>query len=220
MSRAANRNSSKPFGGWATPLNNEKKRGRPPRSGFSRQILLQYVLSLLAYCFGLPLLGFFCTVLASSRTWTGRELLYPILSWARDYAILLLIGGLCAGILAITIYFICKPLRYVDSLVNTLLRKMARSPEKPVELPSDLSNAADRLNVIRQEMLRNSAAAHEAEQRKNDLIVTISRTISKLPLTSVIGYLDARCATSPRSHLSCAPDTPELRWTRRRDLRI
>ena len=168
-------------------MNNEKKRGRPPRSGFSRQILLQYALSLLAYCFGLPLLGFFCTVLASSRTWTGRELLYPILSWARDYATLLLIGGLCAGILAITIYFICKPLRYVDSLVNAS-QEMARSPEKPVELPSDLSNAADRLNVIRQEMLRNSAAAHEAEQRKNDLIVYLAHDL-KTPLTSVIGYL-------------------------------
>ena len=168
-------------------MNNGTKKGSPPRSGFSRQILLQYVLSLLAYCFGLPLLGLFCAILASSRTWTGRELLYPLLSWARDYAMLLLIVGLCAGIFAITIYFICKPLRYVDSLVNAS-QEMALSPEKPVELPPALSNAADRLNVIRQEMLRSNAAAHEAEQRKNDLIVYLAHDL-KTPLTSVIGYL-------------------------------
>lgn len=168
-------------------MNNGTKKGSPPRSGFSRQILLQYVLSLLAYCFGLPLLGLFCAILASSRTWTGRELLYPLLSWARDYAMLLLIVGLCAGIFAITIYFICKPLRYVDSLVNAS-QEMALSPEKPVELPPALSNVADRLNVIRQEMLRSNAAAHEAEQRKNDLIVYLAHDL-KTPLTSVIGYL-------------------------------
>ena len=100
---------------------------------------------------------------------------------------LLLIVGLCAGIFAITIYFICKPLRYVDSLVNAS-QEMALSPEKPVELPPALSNAADRLNVIRQEMLRSNAAAHEAEQRKNDLIVYLAHDL-KTPLTSVIGYL-------------------------------
>ena len=67
-------------------------------------------------------------------------------------------------------------------------QEMALSPEKPVELPPALSNAADRLNVIRQEMLRSNAAAHEAEQRKNDLIVYLAHDL-KTPLTSVIGYL-------------------------------
>ena len=46
----------------------------------------------------------------------------------------------------------------------------------------------DRLNAVRQESLRSAAAAREAEQRKNDLIVYLAHDL-KTPLTSVIGYL-------------------------------
>ena len=44
------------------------------------------------------------------------------------------------------------------------------------------------LNLVRERTLRDAAAAREAEQRKNDLIVYLAHDL-KTPLTSVIGYL-------------------------------
>ena len=161
--------------------------GRESGRAFSRQILLQYLLCLLGYCVALPVICFLGVVVVSSRTWYGTELIYPFLDWVRNYFMLLFIIALCAGVLVITIYFIRKPLRYVETLVAAS-QQLAREPNRPIELPELLAPVADRLNAARQELLRSEAAAREAEQRKNDLIVYLAHDL-KTPLTSVIGYL-------------------------------
>ena len=156
-------------------------------SALSRQILFQYILSLLAYCAGLPIVTFLAVLIVSSRTWYGSEPIYPFLDWARNYFGVLFVLALIFGLFVITIYFIRKPLRYMDALVGAS-QQLAQNPERPIELPDLLAPVTDRLNAVRQESLRSAAAAREAEQRKNDLIVYLAHDL-KTPLTSVIGYL-------------------------------
>lgn len=163
----------------------KKKRGLD--NALSRQILFQYLLSLLAYCIGLPLVCFLGVLIVSSRTWYGTELIYPFLDWVRNYFQLLFLIALIVGLLFITVYFIRKPLRFIDNLVEAS-QQLAREPTRPIELPELLSPVADRLNAVRQDALRSEAAMREAEQRKNDLIVYLAHDL-KTPLTSVIGYL-------------------------------
>lgn len=163
----------------------KKKRGLD--NALSRQILFQYLLSLLAYCIGLPLICLLGVMIVSSRTWYGTELIYPFLDWVRNYFQLLFLIALIVGLLFITVYFIRKPLRFIDNLVEAS-QQLAREPTRPIELPELLSPVADRLNAVRQDALRSEAAMREAEQRKNDLIVYLAHDL-KTPLTSVIGYL-------------------------------
>lgn len=169
-------------------MNNRKqKKKRGLHGALSQQILFQYLMSLLGYCVALPLFALLCVIIVSSRTWYGTELLYPFFSWARDYFQLLLLLTLFGGLIVITVYFIRKPLRYIDNLVEAS-QQLAREPARPIELPDLLSPVADRLNAVRQDVLRSEAAMREAEQRKNDLIVYLAHDL-KTPLTSVIGYL-------------------------------
>ena len=129
--------------------------GRESGRAFSRQILLQYLLCLLGYCVALPVICFLGVIVVSSRTWYGTELIYPFLDWVRNYFMLLFIIALCAGVLVITIYFIRKPLRYVETLVAAS-QQLAREPNRPIELPELLAPVADRLNAARQELLRQN----------------------------------------------------------------
>ena len=67
-------------------------------------------------------------------------------------------------------------------------KRLAQPGEALVELPADLKDIQDDMNLAKQQALRAEAAAKEAEQRKNDLIVYLAHDL-KTPLTSVIGYL-------------------------------
>lgn len=161
-----------------------RKRMKTP---LARQILFQYLLSVALFTVALPLLALVCVILASSRTWYGTEPLYQLLTWARDYFFLVFAAAYAAGFLVITIYFIRKPLRFLDELVSASAQ-LANLSEEPIQLPAAMKGAEDQLNLVRQQALHSAAAAREAEQRKNDLIVYLAHDL-KTPLTSVIGYL-------------------------------
>jgi two-component system sensor histidine kinase VanS len=51
-----------------------------------------------------------------------------------------------------------------------------------------MRDVENELNLVREQALHSAAAAKEAEQRKNDLVVYLAHDL-KTPLTSVIGYL-------------------------------
>lgn len=65
---------------------------------------------------------------------------------------------------------------------------LAHPSDTPIRLPASMQNAENRLNLVREQALRNIQAARDAEQRKNDLVVYLAHDL-KTPLTSVIGYL-------------------------------
>ena len=52
-------------------------------------------------------------------------------------------------------------------------------------MPDRMKNIEDKLNLVREQAIRNAMLAKEAEQRKNDLIVYLAHDL-KTPLTSVI----------------------------------
>ena len=170
-------------------MNNEEKdnRKKTRRSRLSRQLLMWYSLSLIGFAVALVILVFLAWRISSAITWYDTNPIYWILKFAKEY-ILLFIGAFALmGWTIITYYFMSKPLRYLDEVVEAA-EQMTKSPEKPVVLPPAMLETQSEMNLIRESALRDAHAAKEAEQRKNDLIVYLAHDL-KTPLTSVIGYL-------------------------------
>ena len=87
-------------------------------------------------------------------------------------------------------WFMCT--RYVwqetDQLYR-LLKGLSHPTAEPIELPEELLEVQNELNLARERALRSISVAKEAEQRKNDLVVYLAHDL-KTPLASVIGYLN------------------------------
>lgn len=170
-------------------MNNEEKKNREKvrRSRISRQLLLQYTLSLIGFAVTTAILVLLAWKICTSFTWLETDPLYKILQYVREYIIFFVGIFALAGWTVITYYFISKPLRYLDEVVDAA-ENMAQSPEKQILLPPAMLDTQNEMNLIRESALRDARAAREAEQRKNDLIVYLAHDL-KTPLTSVIGYL-------------------------------
>lgn len=163
----------------------EKSRAR--RSRLTRQLLIQYVMTVVAFVSVFVILFFAARWIAGRITWSAGDPLYRLLKWMQEYVQLW--GGaiVLAGWAFITYRYISKPLRYLDEIVAAS-EQLASPDERPIVLPGAIKNIQDELNLVREQALRNSMAAREAEQRKNDLVVYLAHDL-KTPLTSVIGYL-------------------------------
>lgn len=172
------------------------KAGRttPPLTDYSRQIarqlMLQYTFAIIltpAICFVLFLLG--TSLYYYYRRLTGDD--SSIIFWfAQIMREILPTVAVIAGIIAwalITWHFLCRPLRQLDQIV-TAAEALAAPTDTPVRLSPEMKNIQDNLNLVREQALRNTLLAKEAEQRKNDLVVYLAHDL-KTPLTSVIGYL-------------------------------
>lgn len=86
-----------------------------------------------------------------------------------------------------TIYFIRRPLRYLDELIQAA-EQMAMEKERPIRLSAKLRPAEKRMNEFRVEALQNERHLQEENQKRNDLILYLAHDL-KTPLTSVLGYL-------------------------------
>ena len=157
------------------------------RSRISRQIMLHYVLSLIGFVIGLVLFVAICWFLCSLRTWHAYEPLYQILALVKYNLISIMIIIILVGWAAITHYFVNRPLRYLDEIIDAS-GKLIASREEPVRLSDVLVDVEKQLNQFRLQGLQAEAMAREAEQRKNDLIIYLAHDL-KTPLTSIIGYL-------------------------------
>lgn len=156
----------------------------------SRQILLQYALSMIIYpaiCIILFLLGVSGYYVYRKITNDESSLVFWFAQVVRDTLPIWAGFTGIVGWVALTYYFICKPLRHVDELIEAA-EALASPSETPIRLSPALSNIQDNLNLVREQALRNAVLAKEAEQRKNDLVVYLAHDL-KTPLTSVIGYL-------------------------------
>ena len=153
----------------------------------SRQLWAQYILALLGWAFAVLLMGFLAWGLCSMRSWSGDEALYSLIHWMHRNVVLIYLLVTAVGWLAISYFFISRPMRYLDALADTA-SALAQPTEEPIVLPSALEQTENQLNLVREKALRDAMAAREAEQRKNDLIVYLAHDL-KTPLTSVIGYL-------------------------------
>ena len=163
----------------------EKKHFTHSRRSF--QFWIQYLFFLLAWAGGVAGAALLAYSICGSKSWNGRELLYPLIHWAHQN-VLLLDGVLTlAGWVAISYWTISRPFQYREALTAAADR-LAHPGEEPITLPDALKDTENQLNLARERALRDAMAAKEAEQRKNDLIVYLAHDL-KTPLTSVIGYL-------------------------------
>lgn len=170
------------------PTGQKKHRGSLWQTSW--QILFQYALSIIlcpVIFFILFLLGMQLYYYYRKLTGDDSSLIFWIAQIIRETLpiCLVILGIICWVIL--TLHFICKPLQYLDQLVDAA-ESLATLDETPITLSPALKNLEDNLNLVRANAFRNAALAKEAEQRKNDLIIYLAHDL-KTPLTSVIGYL-------------------------------
>lgn len=162
------------------------------RHSYSRslswRLLGQYFLSLLASAAGIAFFALCCILFFGAfNWWRNSTLLRNLLYACRDYFLLLYILAVGITWVLCTIHLLRRPLGYLDELVAAAER-LTQDSGRMIFLPAPLREAQDHLNLLRERSLRAAAAAKEAEQRKNDLIVYLAHDL-KTPLTSVIGYL-------------------------------
>ncbi len=157
------------------------------RSALSRQILLQYFLTLCAVGIGFTVVVALAWLVAHSFLWQSWDPLYQLLRWIKDNFVLTASACFLLLVLLVSFLFIHRSLRYLDDVIDAS-EKLAAPDDQEITLSSQLKTVQDEMNLIRQQALRNAFLAKEAEQRKNDLVVYLAHDL-KTPLTSVIGYL-------------------------------
>lgn len=160
---------------------------RASRSRLSRNILMQYTISLGGFIAALFLLFLLAYSLYHAFSFAENDLIYILAHIYQEN--MLFFNGIIilAGWVVITYLYFQKPLRYLDEVVKAS-EQLAQPDNTPIVLSDSMKNIQDELNLVREQALRNAIAAKEAEQRKNDLVIYLAHDL-KTPLTSVIGYL-------------------------------
>lgn len=151
-------------------------------------MLGQYVLSLLGSVGAIAALAALCVFFFGTFSfWRHSVVLTYLVYFCRDYILLLFLVCIFICWMACSLYFIRRPLDFLDELVEAA--DILTGPEDaPILLSPELSVLEEHLNLAKSRALRDAYAAKEAEQRKNDLVVYLAHDL-KTPLTSVIGYL-------------------------------
>ncbi len=157
------------------------------RGGIVREILVKYLLSLVAWAVGVVVLEIFSWDFFSRFHWRGDEAFYLFLCLMKEYSLLVSGLAIVAGWVFLSYQFLSRPLRYLDDLVRAA-EQLASPDSAPVQLPAAMHEVETQLNLVREQSLRAAMSAREAEQRKNDLVVYLAHDL-KTPLTSIIGYL-------------------------------
>lgn len=153
----------------------------------SRQLVIRYFLSLLGFTAGLCVLVLLVWRFCTHLVWQPDNRLYQVLKFIGEYLLFFMGLAFLLGWTVITFLFLSRPLRYLDELVEAS-KQLAHPGEEPIRLSGTMVETQNELNLVREKALRDAAAAREAEQRKNDLVVYLAHDL-KTPLTSVIGYL-------------------------------
>lgn len=166
---------------------NDNKFKRRRFNKVSKRIVLQYFAVIVIYVSVLAFLVSLARLLGSRLVPYMDPKVYEFLRFIRDN--IRLITGVVGlvGWVFITYYFISKPLRYLNEVIDAS-EKLVSPTTEPIVLSKALVNTEIELNRVRERALADARAARDAEQRKNDLIVYLAHDL-KTPLTSVIGYL-------------------------------
>lgn len=130
---------------------------------------------------------FFAWFICSRFTWYETDDLYFTLKSLQAFSPLAIVFCTLAGFVYFTFRLINTLLTYLDEIIDGA-KLLAYPDEAPILLSEELNDVQNELNLTREASLRSIAAAKEAEQRKNDLIVYLAHDL-KTPLTSIIGYL-------------------------------
>lgn len=164
----------------------KNERRRRYRTHIANWLLVQYLAVLCVYVVFLAVGIIAAFEISHMITWQPGPL-YALLDGIRDYLPFWILLGLGLGWLAISYFFLARPIRHLDEVLSAAER-LVHPDETPIHLPDTMAEVENELNLIRQQALFHARAAKEAEQRKNDMIMYLAHDL-KTPLTSVIGYL-------------------------------
>lgn len=157
-------------------------------SQLSNRTVAWYITSCLVLLL-LLLGGFYLAWLICSQfTWYKEELLYIFLKTLEALSPFIIIFSLLIGFFVLAIITIKRPFQYLNSMVDAA-KSLSHPDNIPIELPEELADIQNELNLARVQALQNIDLANEAVQRKNDLIMYLAHDL-KTPLASVIGYLN------------------------------
>lgn len=117
--------------------------------------------------------------------WETAKSLYR--SNVRQYMDYILIGTMLIFFLIFFRIVLSLFTKHYDEIIDGI-NELSASDDKPIVMSSELGFVEQKLNQVKDELERSAKAEHEAEKRKNDLIIYLAHDI-KTPLTSVIGYL-------------------------------
>ena len=161
---------------------------RPNRfSPLAVRLFTRYLLSLAAL-FAAVVGGYFFAAFVCYRfTWSENDPLYYLLKVVERLSPVLIVLLLLAGFVWFTVRALRQPLGYLDDVIAAA-KSLSDPAAPPIELPKELSDVENELNLARSRSQENLRARREAEQRKNDLIMYLAHDL-KTPLSSVIGYL-------------------------------
>lgn len=151
-------------------------------------ILFKYFLTLIIFIAVLAVLVSIARHICEGIIWHSEDRLYQILIFIKNNIFYFFGSAVILGLAFFTYRLVSKLIGYLNSIVGAA-QNMLSNDSAPVILPAEIKSIQDQLNRVREEGLKTAAAAKEAEQRKNDLIVYLAHDL-KTPLTSVIGYLN------------------------------
>ena len=157
-------------------------------SQISNRIIIRFVVSCLLWIIAV-FVGFFLGWFICSRiNWDYGSLIYRLLRFVEDYSSIIIIVAIFGGMFVFAVISIKESLRYLNDMVEAA-KNLSHPNDVPIELPADLTDIQNELNLAREQALRNIDTANDAVRRKNDLIMYLAHDL-KTPLASVIGYLN------------------------------
>lgn len=156
-------------------------------SGITKKMLLQCGLFMVAWAAVVIAVAFVGYFVCIHIRWNYEGLLYMFINAIRECMWFVMPAVIFVGWLVIFCIMLHKSFSYFDKIVLES-EKLVNVDNGQIILPTEMKNVQDRMNALREDVIRNRSFAKEAEQRKNDLVLYLAHDL-KTPLTSIIGYL-------------------------------
>lgn len=153
-----------------------------------RRLLLKsfYVVTI---CFLIIITVFLSAItICKQYIWYPDEVWYKILKKVDYHKVEIVLMLMFLGAVLITIYNCWRFAEGSEAIVNAI-EGIYSGDSKEVLLPDEYREVQEKLKLLQYEYELRMKAVHEANQRKNDMIMYMAHDL-KTPLTSVIGYLE------------------------------
>ena len=133
-------------------MNSGKASGARYHSRLSRRLLLRFVLALVGWLVGFTGLCLLAMMACNTIIWQPWDPVYQFLQFVKDFLPVFYFVPLLGGWLAISYYFLGRPLRYLDEIVAAA-KLLAQPRDEMVRLPGELKDIEDDMNLAKQRTL-------------------------------------------------------------------
>ena len=157
-------------------------------SAITKRVMRRYLLYWFLLLGALLLLLLFFWLFCRQFLWYLSDPLYVGLKALEQLSPFLILAGMLVGTIIIMYRAIRRSLGYLDITLEGA-KKLSEPNPPQIELPVELIEVQNELNLARDHIRANTEAAREAVERKNDLVMYLAHDL-KTPLASVIGYLN------------------------------